>query len=444
MKKWSLGYEIVRQLVRLAFWLSHKKITVIGKKQIPSNQPIIFTPNHQNALMDPLAVICTSSTQPVWLARADLFKLKSVRPILHFFKILPVYRIRDGKSKLAENETIFNKAIELLEHKKQLALFPEAAHSGKRQMLPHRKAVPRIAFLAEEKNNFKLNLQIIPVGIYYSHYWKFNREVLVNYGNPITIGHYQEKYLKSPNQSLLDLKDEIEQKVEDLTINVRSKKHYENYELILKLRESSCVWIQERLSHKENFFKRRELLLKIEERERINPDVFKIFHDKLDQIRKVTDKQGINIEAIDHRQLKTEVLFFKTLLALVLSPLVVLGFILHGLPFLLPRYFIQRKVIDPTFYSTFQFVSGLVIYTSLVIIIGVLLFILTGQWFWPFVFLPAFLFTGKLSFMAFQYWEKHWQQLNFYQFSKKHPKIVENLIVEIEFIKSELDRIIRG
>ncbi|WP_159522385.1 1-acyl-sn-glycerol-3-phosphate acyltransferase [Sunxiuqinia indica] len=444
MKKWSVGYEVVKQLVRLAFWLSHKKITVIGKNQIPDDRPVIFAPNHQNGLMDPLAVICTSSTQPVWLARADLFKLKSVRPILHFFKILPIYRIRDGKSKLAENETIFNKAIEILEHKKQLALFPEATHSGKRQMLPHRKAIPRIAFLAEEKNNFKLNLQIIPVGIYYSHYWKFNREVLVNYGKPFTIDHYQEQYLQNPNQSLLDLKDEIEQKVEELTINVRSKKYYENYELILKLLEPSFIWNQQRDSLKEYFFKRREYLLRIEKHERTNPGAFKVFHEQLDQIREVIEKQEINIEAIDRRQLKPEVLFIKTLLALVLSPLVALGFILHGLPFLLPRYFIQRKVKDPTFYSTFQFVSGLVIYTSLAIVIGALLFILTGQWFWPFVFLPAFLFTGKLSFMAFQYWVKHWQQLTFYQFSKKHPKTAEILIVEIEFIKSELDRIIHA
>jgi 1-acyl-sn-glycerol-3-phosphate acyltransferase len=74
MKQRSSGYEALRSYVRFAFWLTHRKIVVVGKERIPKDQPIIFAANHQNALMDPLALVCTNPLQTLWLARADIFK----------------------------------------------------------------------------------------------------------------------------------------------------------------------------------------------------------------------------------------------------------------------------------------------------------------------------------------------------------------------------------
>jgi len=90
--------------VRLGFWLTQKKVVVTGRHSIPKGKPIIFAPNHQNALMDPLALVCTNMHQSVWLARADIFKSKTVSSILKYLKLLPVYRIRDGKDNLSNNE----------------------------------------------------------------------------------------------------------------------------------------------------------------------------------------------------------------------------------------------------------------------------------------------------------------------------------------------------
>jgi 1-acyl-sn-glycerol-3-phosphate acyltransferase len=182
-EKWSLGYWFLKQYVKFADWLIHKKTVITGKEKIPPNKPIVFAPNHQNALSDPMAVLLNTRFQPVWLARADIFgKSKVVDAILKFLKIMPVYRLRDGKENLDKNEQTFANSIKVLEHNFALALFPEAAHSSKRQMLVHKKAVPRIVFMAEEKTNNQLDIQIVPTGIYYSHYWKFNRTVIVNFG----------------------------------------------------------------------------------------------------------------------------------------------------------------------------------------------------------------------------------------------------------------------
>ena len=105
MIKWSLGYEALRTYVRFAFWLTHKRVVVTGRHLIPKGKPIIFAANHQNALMDPLALCCTNSLQILWLARADIFKSKAARSFLNYIKMLPIYRIRDGKENLAVIDT---------------------------------------------------------------------------------------------------------------------------------------------------------------------------------------------------------------------------------------------------------------------------------------------------------------------------------------------------
>jgi 1-acyl-sn-glycerol-3-phosphate acyltransferase len=162
-EKWSLGYWFLKQYVHFADWLIHKKIIIAGKEKIPRNKPIVFAPNHQNALSDPLAVLLYTRFQPVWLARADIFgKSKVVDAILKFMKIMPVYRLRDGKENLEKNEQTFANSIKVLEHNFALALFPEAAHSAKRQMLLHKKAVPRIVFMAEEKTKINLTFKLFP------------------------------------------------------------------------------------------------------------------------------------------------------------------------------------------------------------------------------------------------------------------------------------------
>ena len=124
---------------------------------------MLITPNHQNALSDPMSILLHIPLQPVWLASADIFKNGMLTAILRFLKIMPVYRLRDGKENLAKNETTFDNSVKVLQNNGALALFPEGAHTGKRQMMAHKKAAPRIVFMAEEKADENLDIQIIPI-----------------------------------------------------------------------------------------------------------------------------------------------------------------------------------------------------------------------------------------------------------------------------------------
>ena len=113
IEKYSVGYALVKTVT--GFWhnnIFYRRIIVLGRENINPDDHLIFAPNHQNALMDALAVLFTSRDRIVFLARADIFKKKLLASILYFLKILPVYRIRDGFSSLKGNDEIFTKTID--------------------------------------------------------------------------------------------------------------------------------------------------------------------------------------------------------------------------------------------------------------------------------------------------------------------------------------------
>ena len=115
--KSNIRYFLLKIAERIAFSAFYRKVEVIGRKNIPYGNPIIFTPNHQNALMDALAVLNTCGMNTVFMARADIFKKKRQADMLTFLKILPIYRMRDGTDELSKNNEIFNLALMILEDK---------------------------------------------------------------------------------------------------------------------------------------------------------------------------------------------------------------------------------------------------------------------------------------------------------------------------------------
>ncbi|OFX59434.1 MAG: hypothetical protein A2066_18450 [Bacteroidetes bacterium GWB2_41_8] len=408
MNNWSAGYEAIRTYVRFAFWLSHERVVVTGRNNIPNGKPIIFAANHQNALMDPLAISCTNSLQSLWLARADIFKSKAARSFLKYIKMLPVYRIRDGKDNLSNNEQIFGQVIQLLEDKQSVALFPEAAHSGKRQMVPHRKAIPRIALDAEAKNNFALGLQIVPVGINYSHYWQFSRTLIVHYGEPIEVDRYKNAWNENPQKAMLSLRDEIHDKIIPLTIQINSQTFYREYEDIRQL--AGETYSKTKHFDKDNtlnqFYAEQELIARIELLENTQPEQFeKIIDETRKYFQKIKEYNLTNEQIGKTGKAKWARLFVQIAAGIIAFPVFVLGFVFNAIPFFIPRVIFLKKVKDTAFMSTFNFVAGLVLFPVFYLIGASLIFALTGSSVISLVSFFVMPFAGKLAFTLLQFYK---------------------------------------
>jgi len=199
----------------------------MGSDNINPEYHLIYAPNHQNALMDALAVLFTHKGQPVFLARADIFKKKAIATFLYFIKMLPVYRIRDGFSSLKSNDEIFQKTIDVLKNKNGLVILPEGDHVGFRRLRQLKKGICRIAFQADEATGFQLKIKIIPVGVEYSNYSRFRQVLTVVYGKPVEVSEYHQLYRESPEKAFNILRDRLSTEIKKLMIHIESVDDYE-------------------------------------------------------------------------------------------------------------------------------------------------------------------------------------------------------------------------
>ena len=442
-EKWSLGYWCLKQYIIFADWLIHKKVIVNGKEKIPENKPIVFAPNHQNALSDPMAILLHTRFQPVWLARADIFKWKPVNVILRFLKIMPVYRMRDGKENLGKNEKTFADSIKVLENNFALALFPEAAHSGKRQMLSHKKAVPRIVFMAEEKTDFNLDIQIIPVGIYYSHYWKFNRTLIVNFGDPIPVKKYTQMLKENANAATVSLRKKIESSIEPLVLNISSKNYYADFEVIRAIYGKHFLERQNKIDTALNrFYSDKNLANKLDDLEIKSPDETE---KVVDAVKKYTEKlKQLKIRdwLINQRENNIWKILLNKVVLLITLPVFIYGAFFNIIPFLIIDKFIRKKIKDWTFWSSFFLVAGIILFPLLYILELLAVGFLLPGFGLKLLFLLSLPFAGKLAFKWYILLRKtlgRWRILYMKWFKKNSWN---GLLNEKEAITQKLDNLI--
>jgi 1-acyl-sn-glycerol-3-phosphate acyltransferase len=271
IERFSKRYALLKKTS--GFWHDHifyRKIIVMGLENINPDDHLIFAPNHQNALMDALAVLYTHKGQPIFLARADIFKKRIIASLLYFLKILPVYRIRDGFSSLKANDEIFHKTIDVLRHKNGLVILPEGDHAGFRRLRQLKKGICRVAFQADEATDFSLNIKIIPVGIEFSNYSRFRQVLTVIYGKPIEISEYYQLYKETPEKALNELRNRISDELKKVMVHIES---VDDYEAIDELRSIINGKYSDSIKSPK-IYKDRELIARLNRLRKSDPDKY--------------------------------------------------------------------------------------------------------------------------------------------------------------------------
>ena len=298
IEKYSAGYALLKSVA--GFWhnnVFYRKVIVMGRENINPDSHLIFAPNHQNALMDALAVLFTHSGQPVFLARADIFKKKMIAAILYFLKILPVYRIRDGFSSLKANDDIFLKTIDVLKNKNGVVILPEGDHAGFRRLRQLKKGICRVAFQSDEATGFNLKIKIIPVGIEYSHYTRFRQVLTVAYGKPLEVSEYHELYKESPERALNELRSRLSDEMKSNMIHIPE----EDYEALDELRGMINGRFGDDIRFPK-FFRDRLLIEKLKQLKISDQSLYDRICDLSLQIKKKTKELNIDYRLLEKKK----------------------------------------------------------------------------------------------------------------------------------------------
>lgn len=205
---------ILRLMVKMALHCYFRKIIVEGRENIPKNQAVILVANHQNALIDPLLLATHTRLTPWFLTRAAVFVNPFISRVLHFIRMLPVYRVRDGFSTIQQNHQTFDKTYEILRSKGAVVIFAEGSHSLVRNLRPLSKGFTRMAFGLKEKFP-EVEPVILPVGLGFSAHKRSGSTVRITFGKPIPVnmpagqsGKLTKAVERSLKTLIVDLPDE--------------------------------------------------------------------------------------------------------------------------------------------------------------------------------------------------------------------------------------------
>ncbi len=218
----------VRVYLKLGLFFYFRRIRVEGKEHIKKQESTLILSNHQNALLDALLIASQLNHFAFFLTRAGVFQKQFVSKLLGTFNLLPIYRIRDGWNNLTNNNPVFERCISLLNEQQTVVIFPEGSHNLARRVRPLSKGFTRIVFGTLD-NYPNLNLKLVPVGVNFISAKHFPDSAFINIGAPMVAKNY---VFENRNESVIALRKDIHTQLTQLTTHI-PEHNYE--EIVAKL-----------------------------------------------------------------------------------------------------------------------------------------------------------------------------------------------------------------
>ncbi|HEV8270619.1 MAG TPA: 1-acyl-sn-glycerol-3-phosphate acyltransferase [Chitinophagaceae bacterium] len=182
-------YSILKVLVRLAAKIFCRKIIINNRELLKEKGPMILACSHPNSFLDAVLMDILFK-KPIWsLTRGDAFLNKKITRLFYKLKMLPVYRPSEGVENLSENYKTFDACIELFKRHQIVLIFSEGLCMNEWHLRSLKKGTARLAYKCQQEN---IPLKILPVGLNYSSFKRFGKNLFVNFGNIFTANDFDE------------------------------------------------------------------------------------------------------------------------------------------------------------------------------------------------------------------------------------------------------------
>mgnify|MGYP006112635227 FL=1 len=441
-------YSLIQKISVLAIKLFFNQISIQNKQIVPNTSPIIFVANHPNFFMDPLIIGSYCPRQLYFFAKSTLFNSPLKKRILTRLNLVPVYRKTDDKENMGGNVNSFNKGYKILENNGAFLIFPEGISVGKRVLEKLKTGAARIGLEAELKNDFDLNIVIIPIGLSYSDQVRFRSNIMIRFGSPIELSKFEKEYKTNEVKTVKKVTLIIEKSLNNLTNYYQTDQIediVQGLELIYKMElmtelgmevdnKNDDFIISKILTDAVQWYKDNEPALIIEFREKLNEyiDLLKqldIRDEFLDPVRQ--EKRGWG---------KT-----KTILFLVIgSPLFIWGIITNYIPYILPRVLVEITNKDQSEEASWKLIYGFIFFVFYYAVSITFIWKLTQNIFLTILFISSLIPSGDFALYYSKNINKYKQHVKFLSiFYKKRTlifEIIQRRIELLQFIEKSKNR----
>jgi len=353
--KFALSYATRKYFVQ---------INILNEENIPSDKPVLLLPNHRSAFMDPIVIASQIKRTTYFLVRGESFGNPAMVKIFNRLKMIPIYRREYDPDKIGQNKDIFKYCHELMERRGCLMIFPEGICQTKYLLAPLKSGAGRIILEAESKNNFELDIHVIPIGINYSNPHRFRGNLTIDIGDPIKPIKYKEQYEADPWEAVNAITSDIDTELRKRIITV------DNQEQIRRVRQIERLFEGKNDNHpfvNEDWHQMRKGINDfIERQNEVNSENFAQFETKLQRYVGTLQRLGVekNTALINQSGVNIGKLITIRVLLLILGlPLFIVSYLMHIIPFQLTRTLSLKLVRRVDFMGSVALSLGLLVFT---------------------------------------------------------------------------------
>lgn len=250
-----LIYFFFRVLTWFGISVFYRRRLVLGWENFRFDGPAIVIVNHPSTLMDVFNAGMAIRQEMFFLANYGLFKHPVSNWLLSRLFCIPVKRREDvSEGEERNNAAAFKQSFQHLEKNGVLFIAAEGVSWMNRWVREFKTGTARIAFGAESRNNWNLEVKIIPVGLSYSAPHLFRSDVVVNCGEAVWPRDWADAWRQHPERTMGDFTAELQRRVAALTIHTRDE---EGEKFISRLEE--ILKNEQPASFKDTFFRLKHL-----------------------------------------------------------------------------------------------------------------------------------------------------------------------------------------
>lgn len=402
-------YQIVKPITKVALRFFFKHIYWVDYDKVPKGKPVIFAANHPTAFVEPCILACFADRPLYFLVRGDFFRKPLYAFLLKGLHMLPIFRKKDGGfGDLKNNFKTFSACSQALAEGKSIMILAEGCAENEKRLRPLQKGTGRLA-LSTLMENKDLELTVVPVGVNYSNPLRWRSEVMINFGDPISVKDYFPDYLENPIAAVNQFTKDLEIKMRQLVWHVEDEKWDEQIDQLISLQQNIVPPGRSYFSDNQVPFQLG--FIAIEKWNQLNEEIQQKLSDSLEIYWKKLSRGSVQPQ-LDYSIgfLPSQLIFL-----VVFTPLALLGFLTNFIPAILAKYICDKKVENDTFYTPvlIAICTGI----NLLLIIGFAAVAIAFHQLWWVIIVPLVWLLGLVFLQWYDYWmafqrQSTWQKVD--------------------------------
>ncbi len=389
-------YQTLKVLMTLAFRIYFRKIELLGIENMPKDGPVLLACNHPSSFMEGCLLACFQGRELHFLVRGDVFNIKWLRPLLIHTNQIPIFRFKDGFSKLKENRSTFSATYEVLSRGGSVIIYPEGSTIMVKKLRPLQKGLAKISMGALDEFP-GIPLKIVPVGINYSNVTRFRSDVSVSVGPAIEVRpHYvDDSDTVKRREAISSLTELVHEAMKPHVVSVHQP-DVEGVDHLLR-----TAYLSPELANSNS-----HLAAEMNMARTINDSD----PEQLQKTLKAVNELELH-DRFDFGLNKKSFGWLEWVLLACIFPLAIAGYLLNLLPFYLARWISQSKMKDIEFVAPVRLASWLVLFIIyMVILLLTMLFLLGSK---AFILILAIPILGLVSIWWWERYSQLWVRLKF-------------------------------